>query len=137
VIHHPLAYTALREAAAAQVSDREWAKAVVCIADDRPILAVVSADHVVDMRRLRGVVGTEQLRLASEGEISAIYKGCEVGAMPPLGPLYEQRVFVDDSLTENDEIAFCAGSHREAVRMRYHDFARLVHPTVGSFGRMH
>jgi Ala-tRNA(Pro) deacylase len=137
VIHHPLAYTALREAAAAHISQREWAKAVACLADDQPILAVVPADHLVDMQRLRDVVGVVQLRLATEAEIASIYRGCELGAMPPLGPLYGQRVFVDESVTSNDEIAFCAGSHCDAVRMRYQDFARLVRPTVANFGRMH
>ena len=33
VIHHPRAYSALREAAAAHIPGREWAKAVVFIAD--------------------------------------------------------------------------------------------------------
>ena len=55
--------------------------------------------------------------------------------MPPLGPLYGQPVFVDASMTANDEIAFSAGSHRSAIRMRYREFESLVHPTVGRFAR--
>jgi Ala-tRNA(Pro) deacylase len=137
VIHHPLAYTAQREAAAAHVPGREWAKAVVCMADDRPTLAVVPADHIVDSERLRALVGAVEMRLATEGEIAGLYQGCELGAVPPLGPLYGQPVFVDQSLESNDEIAFSAGSHRSAIRMRYRDFESLVQPTVGSFARTH
>jgi Ala-tRNA(Pro) deacylase len=42
-------------------------------------------------------------------------------------------VFLAESLTENDEIAFNAGSHTEVIRMKVHDFERLVHPKVVSF----
>jgi len=59
--------------------------------------------------------------------------------MPPLGPLYQQAVFVDDRLAAESEIVFDAGSHSQAVRMRYADFAAVVKPIVGMFshGPMH
>jgi Ala-tRNA(Pro) deacylase len=135
VIHHPRAFSALREAAAAHVPGREWAKAVVFMADNQPTLAVVPADHVIDGARLRDLVGAVEMRLATEAEIGLLYHGCELGAVPPLGPLYGQRVFVDASMTANDEIAFSGGSHRSAIRMRYREFESLVHPTVGRFAR--
>ena len=134
VLEHPVAYTAQQEAAAAHVPGREWAKAVVCMADNHPTLAVLSADYVVDLDRLRALLGATSLRLATEAEIKLLYEGCEVGAMPPLGPLYGQLVFVDKRLTSDPEIAFNAGSHREAIRMRYCDFEVLVKPTVAEFG---
>jgi Ala-tRNA(Pro) deacylase len=137
VIHPRVAYTALREAAASHVPGHEWAKAVVCVADNQPTLAVVPADHVVDMKRLRDLAAATQIRLATEAEIATLYHGCELGAMPPLGSLYGQRVFVDSSLASNAEIAFNGGSHGDAIRMRYRDFERLVRPTVASFARMH
>ena len=54
--------------------------------------------------------------------------------MPPLGPLYKQPVIVDTRLTSDPEILFNAGSHREAIRMRYRDFEQLVKPMVADFG---
>jgi len=134
VIEHPIAYTAQEEAAVAHVPGREWAKVVVCIADGRPALAVLPADYVVDLERLHTLIGAASFRLATEAEIASLYADCEVGAMPPLGPLYGQPVFVERSLTEDPEIVFNAGSHREAIRMRYRDFEALVHPTVAQFG---
>ena len=55
--------------------------------------------------------------------------------MPPLGPLYKQRVFVDEAFAAEDEIVFNGGSHREAVSMRYDDFAALTRPVVGRFAQ--
>jgi len=133
LVSHPIAYTAQEEAAAAHVPGRAWAKAVVCIADDHPVLAVVPAPSRVDLQRLKQVVHARSLRVAHEDEFRALYTDCEVGAMPPFGPLYHQPVFVDQSLTSGREIAFNAGSHRDAIRMPYVEFERLVRPTVAAF----
>jgi Ala-tRNA(Pro) deacylase len=42
-------------------------------------------------------------------------------------------VFVDQSLREDEEIVFQAGTHLGAMKLRYQDFADLVHPTVANF----
>ena len=46
------------------------------------------------------------------------------------GNLYDLDVYVAEQLTEDEEIAFSAGSHTEVVRMSYQDFDRLVMPKV-------
>jgi Ala-tRNA(Pro) deacylase len=50
--------------------------------------------------------------------------------MPPFGNLYDMPVYSDESLTRDPEIVFNAGTHRDTIRMRYADFARLVQPEV-------
>jgi Ala-tRNA(Pro) deacylase len=55
--------------------------------------------------------------------------------MPPLGPLYTQAVFVDRTLAAETQIVFNAGTHGDAVAMRYEDFAKIVQPIVGWFAR--
>jgi Ala-tRNA(Pro) deacylase len=42
-------------------------------------------------------------------------------------------VYVADGLTEDEEIAFTAGSHTQLVRLAYRDFERLVKPEVMRF----
>jgi Ala-tRNA(Pro) deacylase len=133
VFPHPPAFTAQDEAAVTHVPGRDWAKSVVCFADGEPIQAVVPADRVIDLVRLSNLAGAESLRLADENELDWLYPDCERGAMPPFGPLYRQRVFVDESLTAEPEIVFNAGTHADAVCMRYDDFAALTWPIVGRF----
>jgi Ala-tRNA(Pro) deacylase len=53
--------------------------------------------------------------------------------MPPFGNLYGLRVFADESLTRDKEIAFNAGSHLELIQLGYDDFERLVNPSIGDF----
>jgi len=134
VLEHPVAYTAQEEAAATHVPGREWAKAVVCMIDDRPMMAVLPADRLIDLDRLRDACGARSARLAREAEFRPLYSDCEVGAMPPFGPLYRQPVVVERSLTADREILFNGGSHHDAIRMRYRDFADLVKPTIADFG---
>jgi Ala-tRNA(Pro) deacylase len=134
VVEHSVAYTAQEEAAATHVPGREWAKAVVCMVDDQPALAVLPANRLVDLDRFREACGARSVRLATEAEFRPLYSDCEMGAMPPFGPLYQQPVVVDKSLTSDPEIVFNGGSHREAIRMRYRDFADLVKPMVADFG---
>lgn len=131
---HRIAFTAQEEAAVAHVPGRTWAKTVVCFADDEPILVVLPATKAVDFNRVRLLAGADHVRLAREREIADLYPGCEVGAMPPLGPLFHQRVYVDRALADQDEIVFNAGTHVDAIRMRYDDFAGLVQPSIGDLG---
>jgi Ala-tRNA(Pro) deacylase len=135
VFPHPPAYTAQEEAAITHVPGRDWAKAVICFADGEPVMAVVPADLSVDLGRLLMLTGTETLRLATEHELEWLYPDCERGAMPPLGALYKQRVFVDSALAEEEQIVFNGGTHGDAVCMRYDDFAMLTRPTVGQFAK--
>ncbi len=132
---HPVAYTAQEEAAAAHVPGIQWAKTVVCIADDQLILAVLPAPFDVDLNALRRVAQVESIRLAKESEFKGLYQDCETGAIPPLGPLFGQRVFIDRTLSDDPEVVFSGGSHREAIRMPYTEFARIAGATVAAFAR--
>ena len=130
---HPEAFTAQSEAAVSHVPGRSWVKIVVCFVDDEPILAVVPAPFKVDLEQLRVLAGARAIRLAQEPELERLYPDCELGAMPPFGTLYLQRVFVDQCLIGEAEMVFNAGTHTDAIRMHYLDFADVAHPIVGAF----
>ena len=133
VVPHRAAFTAQEEAAATHVAGWDWAKVVICVVDGEPIEAVLSAPLTVNLDRLLELAGGSEIPLAQEEELRRIFPGCEPGAMPPLGPLYGQSVFVDVSLAAEPEIVFNAGTHTEAIRMRWADFAASVRPIVGTF----
>jgi Ala-tRNA(Pro) deacylase len=133
VFQHRVAFTAQEEAAVTHVPGRNWAKAVICFADGEPIQAVVPADREVDLAQLAELARAHDVRLADEAELRWLYPDCEVGAMPPFGSLYKQSVFVDAALARDEEIVFNAGTHTDAICMRYAEFAALARPTVGCF----
>src|SRR6266852_5940112 len=132
-IIHSTAYTAQEVAASAHITGRELAKVVIVELDGKMAMAVLPANRKIVLQDLREVTGSDEVKFASEEEFRKKFPDCETGAMPPFGNLYGMDVFVAESLTRNDEIAFNAGSHTEAIKMRYEDFERLVHPRVVSF----
>jgi len=127
-IRHSPAYTAQEIAASAHVRGRELAKTVIVTLDGKMAMAVVPASRKVGFDSLREAAGADSVQLASEQAFRDMFPGCEVGAMPPFGNLYDLDVYVSKLLADGEEIAFNAGSHTELIRLAYQDFERLVRP---------
>ena len=132
-ISHSPVYTAQQIAASAHIRGRELAKTVMVKIDGRMAMAVLPASYKVDFDLLKGAARASAVELASEEEFKEMFPDCEIGAMPPFGNLYGMDVFVADSLAEDEEIAFNAGSHSELIRLSYKDFESLVGPKVVKF----
>lgn len=130
IVNHKPVYTAQEAAAESHVAGRHFAKVVMVKVDDRLALAVVPATRQVDLDRLAQSLGAKSAELATEEEFEAQFPQCETGAMPPFGNLFGMETFVSPQLTQAEEIAFNAGTHSEAMRLRYADFERLVEPVV-------
>lgn len=127
-IHHSPAFTAQEVAASAHVSGREIAKVVMVKLDGQMAMAVVPANHRIDMDALARALDVHNAELASESEFKGSFPQCDLGAMPPFGNLYHMDVFVEEDLSREESIAFNAGSHTEVVKMSFADFERLVKP---------
>jgi Ala-tRNA(Pro) deacylase len=132
IVHSP-AYTAQEVAASAHITGRELAKTVIVELDRQMAMAVLPANRKIVLQDLREVTGSDQVKFASEEEFKKRFPDCETGAMPPFGNLYGMDVYVAESLTQNEEIAFNAGSHTEVMKLAFADFERLVRPRVVSF----
>ena len=133
VISHSRAFTTQEIAAATHIPGKELAKTVIVDIDGQTAMAVVPGSQKVDLALLRDALGAERVTLAKEAAFKDRFPGCDLGAMPPFGNLYGMPVYVADSLTEDEEIAFNAGSHDQLVKMAYRDFERLVKPEVMRF----
>jgi len=100
-------------------------------------MAVLPASFQVDREELKQRTGVRTAELASEREFKQHFPDCETGAMPPVGNLYGIPVYVDETLAEDRESAFNAGSHYELIKMAYRDFERLVKPELMDFSSAH
>ncbi|MEW6156394.1 MAG: YbaK/EbsC family protein [Verrucomicrobiota bacterium] len=132
IIHSP-AFTAQEIAASAHIPGKQLAKTVIVDLDGKKAMAVLPANRKVVLQDLRDVTGSDNVRFATEQEFKQLFPDCETGAMPPFGNLYGMDVYVAPALTEDEEIAFNAGTHTELIKMTYQDFEKLVHPRVLSF----
>ena len=130
VVSHSIAYTAQGIAALVHLSGKKLAKTVMVRIDGQLAMAVVPASFHVDLDLLRTAAGVQTVEIATEQEFKDAFPDCETGAMPPFGNLYGMAVYADASFSENEEITFNAGTHRELVRMAWADVVRLVNPKV-------
>ncbi len=137
VISHSKAFTAQGIAALAHISGKELAKTVILKLDGSLAMAVLPASYQVDLGAIKKATGVRVAELASEKEFAQHFPDCETGAMPPFGNLYGIPVYVDETLAEDEEIAFNAGSHYELIRLSYRDFEDLVKPLVMDFSSAH
>jgi len=134
VMPHDPAFSAQQLAARMHVRGKEFVKAVVVKVDGRYAIAAVPAHRLVDEKALARLAGASRCELATEAEFRSLFPECELGAMPPVGRLYDLPTYVDEEVTRDEMVVANAGTHAEAIRLRYLDLARVVEPTVGRFG---
>jgi Ala-tRNA(Pro) deacylase len=132
-MHHPDAYTAQSVAQCEHVSGHRVAKVVVAMVDGRPVELILPASRRVNLERVRYLLAAKEVRLATEEEIDRYFTDCETGAIPPLRHWDGVEVIMDTSMQVPGDIIFQAGTHRDAVRMRFEDWFRMVNPPVASF----
>lgn len=127
---HKTAFTAREVASAEHLAPAEVAKTVVVHTDAGYAMLMVPANRLVDFQEVRHELGFKSLRMATEHELSKLFPDCELGAMPPVGPLYMLPVYLDAALADKPLIAFNAGTHRDVIHMRTEEFQRVAHPVV-------
>ncbi len=131
VFSHSPAYTAQEIAESAHVSGKEMVKTVMVTIGDEMAMALLPASRKLDFDKLRALCGGEEVALAEEAEFGDLFPESEIGAMPPFGNLYGMKVYADEELDDDFDIAFNAGAHTELLRMAWSDYKRLVNPVLG------
>ena len=129
VLHHPEAVTAQRIAQAEHVKGRHHAKVVMVKSRHQHLMMVLPADHQIDLEKVQKAIGNA-VSLDNEQEFKSLFSDCAIGAMPPFGNLYDLPTYVDQSLAEQEYIVFEAGTHTDAIKIRYRDYEKIVKPKV-------
>jgi Ala-tRNA(Pro) deacylase len=132
-VHHPEAYTAQTLAQREHFSGHRVAKVVVAMVDGRPVELILPASRRVRLDRVQRLLGAKEVRLATEKEMEERFGDCETGAIPPLRHWQNVEVLMDTAMQVPGDILFPAGTHCDAVAMRFEDWFRIVNPPVASF----
>jgi Ala-tRNA(Pro) deacylase len=135
-LHHDTAYTAQDLAQREHMSGKKVVKPVLIEADGRFVLCALSAAYHVDLERIREELNAEEARLADELTLAQLCPECEIGAEPPIGALFGIPTMMDESLSDEPEVLFQAGTHQDAVKMPFSDYIRIARPTVARFSRV-
>lgn len=125
VIAHPYSDSSRKAAETAHVPPAQLAKAVI-LSDRRGFLmAVIPGDRHVSLDDLWKRLG-RRLSLTPETRLAPVFRDCESGAIPPLGPAYGMETIVDDSLVGQPAVYFESGDHRGLIRVDGEEFLALL-----------
>lgn len=124
-VAHRMSNSCMEAARFADVPPDRLAKAVVLEDSDGYMLAVVPANHRVDLSEL-GEKLHRDLTLASERELQALFSDCAPGAVPPVGEAYGIPTVWEESLGDKPDIYFEGGDHHTLVHMSGPHFHELM-----------
>jgi Ala-tRNA(Pro) deacylase len=110
-------------------------KALLMKVGGEHVLFVISAAQRVDSAAIRRQLGVKKLRFASAEELHEL-TGLVPGAVPPFGePVLPFPLCADESVFENDRIAFNAGSLTDSIILSVADWERIARPRRLRFSR--
>jgi Ala-tRNA(Pro) deacylase len=125
VVGHAHSANSKQTISAAHIPAEKLAKAVIVKDKNGYLMAVLPSDKYVDLHALSKRLG-RALELSDEPAIHPIFKDCQPGAIPPIGPAYGMETILDDSLVGQPDIYFEAGDHEELIHMDGENFLHLL-----------
>ena len=137
LVRHPYASDSLTVADQAQLEPHQVVKCVMLEDEGGYVVAVCQASKRIQLGVLYREIN-RRLSFATEFELSDLLADCVVGAIPPIGELFDVMVdmVVDDELFDEDEIYFEAGNHEDLVHVSAETFQEIMKGTDrASFGR--
>lgn len=121
--------TAQEAAEALSTTPDRIAKSLVFLADDEPVLVLVSGAHRVSSAKLATVTGAARVRPADPRTVERV-TGFPAGAVPPVGHATPLRVFMDQALLTPDVVYAGAGDPHALFAVRPEDLRRVTAATV-------
>jgi prolyl-tRNA editing enzyme YbaK/EbsC (Cys-tRNA(Pro) deacylase) len=132
VSHEPTSTS--EESAKARGEDiRVGGKALLIKTGDVFRLFVLSAALKLDAEAAKVRFGVKKIRFATADELKEL-TGLVPGSVPPFGrPILPFDLFIDESITRNERIAFNAGSLTQSLILGVPDYLRAAQGEVFSF----
>ncbi len=98
----------------------------------KPILAVVSGDHEVDLKKLAAVVGEKKVSLTTQKEAEQI-TGLLTGGISPLALINKGfQVVLDDTASQFEQIHISGGQRGLNIRLAVKDLIALTQARLAS-----
>jgi Ala-tRNA(Pro) deacylase len=126
LVSHPHTRSSVQTAKAAHIELDQLAKAVLMRDTEELLLAVLPASLHVNPWAVSELTESPQLSLVQEEDLRQVFRDCERGALPAVGPAFGLRSVVDDALLAATDVYFEAGDHERLVHMDGPSFAWLM-----------
>ena len=125
-IHHKPTRTSEESAKARGESLKIGGKCLILKIDNEFKAFVLSAERKIDSVRIKKFFKAKRIRFATSDELKDKV-GLPPGSIPPFGqPVMPFPLYIDNSILENDRIAFNAGSLTDSIIMSTKDYLKIV-----------
>lgn len=126
IVHHKISEDPIQTASYAKVPLMSIAKAVI-LEDHQGhhLMAVVPGSDRVKLHKL-GKLTDSELNLAPEEKLRELFKDCEIGAIPALGPAFHMDTWYASCLLNQDKIYIESGDHQCLLELSKADFERAM-----------
>lgn len=129
VLPHRHTETAADEAKALDLPASKVAKTIVLTTPDGFVRAVLPASERLDLRKVRDLLDTHEVGLATEEQLAGAYPDWELGAVPPLGGARDP-VLLDTRLASSETVLVEAGVHDASLRMKTTDLVAYTRASI-------
>ncbi|MDP7180793.1 MAG: YbaK/EbsC family protein [Candidatus Woesearchaeota archaeon] len=134
IIEHKPVYTSEEAAKVRGTSLDQGCKALICKTEKGFVQACVSGAKEIDLHKLKDVLNTKKIELATAEEVKEL-SGLSIGAVPPFGNLFQIEVYLDNSVLKNEHIAFNAALHTKSIRMKAKDLVKATQAKSADFSK--
>ncbi len=118
-----------RAAALLGLSPQEIVKCVLFISEGEPVLTLVRGSDHVHMGKLKGVLSSTEVRMASLEEVLKI-TGYTLGATPPVALAHPVKVIMDKRILENEVVYTGGGDVTAVLKIRSKDLEEVTKAEV-------
>lgn len=134
-IHHEPTLTSEDSAKARGEDIKIGGKALVLKIDNNFRILVLSAAKRLDSNLVKKYFNAKNVRFADRDELMEL-TNLVPGSVPPFGnPIIGLELYVDNSIIENEKIAFNAGSLTDSIVMSVKDYIKVSNPKIFDFSK--
>ena len=133
-LKHKTVFTVHDKAKTLKMKLKELAKTLALKADKKYLLVVLPADSMLDIAKLKKILGAKKLEIVKETVLSKVFK-IKPGAQVPFGTYHKVPVFVDQALLKSKVIIASAGSYTESIKMKTKDLLKTGGEALTSFSK--
>lgn len=131
---HRVVYTAYDTAQTLRATLTEVAKPLLLKVDKGWTLAILSAGHNLDLKKVAKILQAKKVRIPTEKEITDVLKLKKKEGLSSFGSVYGIPVILEKAFAKNTKGIFSTGSFTDSIKMKLKDFIALESPKVGVFG---
>ena len=105
------------------------AKSIIFEIGDEFILVILSGSKKVSRKKLRPLIGADNVKLASADDVLRI-TGFEVGAVPPIGHKNKIKCILDNHVALLNDVWAGGGTTNRLVHLKVKDIIKFNNPIV-------